>query len=334
MKKQIISILICPECKSGLSIAGSDIVINDDIVQGNLKCSNCNKIYKIMDSVPRFVVDLKEQKKTKESFSFEWLHYTDKLGDEKKVFLEETQIQESDWKGKFVLDAGCGMGRFTRVALELGAEVVAVDLSDAVERTKELLKRYPKLHLIQCDLLKLPLKKEIFDIVYSQGVVHHTANTKKAFENISELVKPRGMLTVWVYGKAGRYRDFKTNPLRQDRQYFKKIMPVVWLVVLFRGIISDSLRTVTTKMPIPLLYSLCYIIAWIGILPLIKYLTFSVHSNWRVRLQENFDWLSPEYQTHHTKEEVIGWFRSRDFNNLKLLPHGFIPKVGALGIKK
>ena len=75
-------------------------------------------------------------------------------------------------------------------------------------------------------------------------------------------------------------------------------------------------------------------VAALGRVPLVKYFTFSVHPDFRVRLIENFDWLSPPYQYHHTKEELCGWFERAGFTVMKVLPHGLIPKPGVLGLKK
>ena len=54
----------------------------------------------------------------------------------------------------------------------------------------------------------------------------------------------------------------------------------------------------------------------------------------QVRLIENFDWISPPYQWHHTKEELTEWYEAAGFTVLSLLPHGLVPKPGALGKKK
>jgi hypothetical protein len=84
-------------------------------------------------------------------------------------------------------------------------------------------------------------------------------------------------------------------------------------------------------MYLPLLYLFCYPLAVMGKIPLLKYLTASVHKNWRVRLQENFDWFSPQYQSHHTKEEVLDWFNEAKLGDISILRHGFIPKIGLRG---
>ena len=141
-------------------------------------------------------------------------------------------------------------------------------------------------------------------------------------------------MSVWVYGAPGSFNYFKTNPLRADRQGLKEHIFLVWLVVVIREKISDTLRLLTVRCPHWLVYAISYPLAWIGKIPLIKYLTFSVHPLWRVRVQENFDWLSPPYQSHHTKEELIGWFEENGFDVLKVLPHGFVPQARRFGEEK
>ena len=106
------------------------------------------------------------------------------------------------------------------------------------------------------------------------------------------------------------------------------------MIVSAREFLSNAVRLVTTRMYLPLLYLLCYPLAALGKVPLLKYLTASVHRNWRVRLQENFDWFSPQYQSHHTKEEVLGWFNEVKLDEIAILRHGFIPKVGLRGKRK
>jgi hypothetical protein len=108
-------------------------------------------------------------------------------------------------------------------------------------------------------------------------------------------------------------------------------MRIHWLIVYIREIVYKTVRLVTARIPVPLLYFLCYSLAAMGKVPLLKYLTASVHENWRVRLQENFDWFSPQYQSHHTKKEVLGWFKEAELDDISILQHGFIPKVGFRG---
>ena len=75
-----------------------------------------------------------------ESFGLQWNRFANtqidsKVGTNRSEirFREETLWDERDLNGKLVLDAGCGSGRFSEIALKLGASLIAVDYSSAVE---------------------------------------------------------------------------------------------------------------------------------------------------------------------------------------------------------
>jgi SAM-dependent methyltransferase len=308
-----------------------------DIEEGGLACSACRREYPIVEGVPRLLpAEQRDQRvaATSRSFTWEWTRYPGSLAEDQRVFLEECQLEAGDLQGKLVLDAGCGMGRYALVALSLGAEVVAVDLSESWARLVPVAREQPRLHVVQGDLITPPLRPKLFDFVYSHGVLHHTRDTHEAFVAVAKLVKPGGLLSVWLYGKAGRFSEFATNPLRPDRAWVGRHRRLAWLVVCARHLISDFLRVLTTRLPLALAYLLCFPLAALGALPFVKYLTFSVHPRFKVRLIENFDWLSPPFQFHHTKEELAGWFGEAGFDVLRVLPHGLVPKPGVLGRRR
>jgi SAM-dependent methyltransferase len=274
-----------------------------------------------------------EAAKTRESFGWEWLRYPGSRDLDEGVFLEETMIARDEFKDKLVLDAGCGMGRYSAVARALGAEVIAVDMSESLIRVAEAARDDAKLHPVEGDLLRPPLKKAIFDLAYSQGVLHHTSDTHAAFQAVAALVKPRGQLSVWLYGKAGAYADFASNPIRPGREWIARHRRAAWWIVWIRHLLSDFIRIFTTRLPVPFTYALCYPLTALGAVPGLKYLTFSIDPHFQARLIENFDWISPPYQWHHTKEELCRWFREEGYEVLRVLPHGLVPKPGALGRK-
>lgn len=335
MKERLLEWLCCPACQGDLRVAAAIKRESAEVEEGTLACAMCRKEFPILQGVPRLfsVLDNEQVLKTQESFAWEWNRYPGSLPEDRPIFLEETQIPPEEFKGKLVLDAGCGMGRYTRVALSLGAEVVAFDLSAACLR---LAPEAPKLnlHVVCGDLLNPPFKRRVFDIIYSQGVLHHTANTHSAFVHVADAVKPGGLLSVWLYGKASYYKAFKTNPIREDRKWIEKHRRTAWAIVALRHKISDALRSFTVDLPVKAVYALCYPLTWLGAVPGLKYLTFSVHPDFKVRLIENFDWISPPFQYHHTKEELRDWFEENRFDVLKVLPHGLVPKPGILGRKK
>jgi len=338
-----------------------------EIRDGLLECS-CGSLFPVVDYIPRILPDafhglhdflekyghlvLSEkierqregkgvesfrriQGKTKRSFAYEWLRYNVELEKEdREVFLGDSQLSKEDFKDKVILDAGCGMGRYTKVVGIMGREVVGVDISQSVVKAYLVTHDNPSIHILQGNILHLPFREKQFDIIYSLGVLHHTPNAKQSFLNLVRYLKHGGFISVWVYGTTGNFSDFKTNPLRKERQHYVKndiVKRMHWRMVYVREVFFNTIRLVTTRMYVPLLYLLCYPLAVLGRVPLLKYVTASVHQSWRVRVQENFDWLSPQYQSHHTKEEIRDWFREAQVEELSILPHGFIPKVGLKG---
>ncbi len=338
MKLSLLGILACPVCGGDLACAELEADARRDaaIEETTLACKRCARKYPVVGGVPRLRPPnpvARAAAKTREAFGWEWLRYPGSLPGDKDVFLEETMLTPSVFAGKLVLDAGCGMGRYSAVALSLGAEVVAVDLSESLERVVARAQDQPKLHPVEADLLHPPFKKGVFDVVYSQGVLHHTADTRAAFAAVAALVKPSGLLSVWLYGKAGRYRDFASNPLKSGRGWVARHRRAAWALVLLRHAVSDFVRAFTTRMPVPVVYALCYPLTWLGFVPGLKWFTYSVDPRYRVRLIENFDWISPPYQWHHTKEELLRWYAAEGFSVVSVLPHGLVPKPGVLGRK-
>ena len=339
MRLSLLPILACPVCGGDLKFAVLDALPRShdaDVESGTLACANCRQTYPIRDGIPRLRPPQAvpaDAAKTRESFGWEWLRYPGSRPVDEPTFLEETMLPRDAFAGKLVLDAGCGMGRYSAVALGLGAEVVAVDMSDSLIRVAALARSQPKLHPVEGDLLNPPFKKEVFDLGYSQGVLHHTSNTHAAFKAVAALIKPRGLLSVWLYGMAGRYADFATNPIRTDRPWVAAHRRLAWIVVGVRHFVSDFVRLFTTRLPVRVTYALCYPITALGAVPGLKYLTFSVDPDFQARLIENFDWISPPYQWHHTKEELAKWYGDEGFTVMQFLPHGLVPKPGALGKK-
>ncbi len=110
-------------------------------------------------------------------------------------FLFKNYIKEND----FVLDLGCGNGRFYEF-IENKANYFGVDNS------KELIdiaqKRYPKANFKLGDALKIPFPDNYFDKVFSISVLHHFPSKKLRQDFLKEckrVLKPKGILIVTVW---------------------------------------------------------------------------------------------------------------------------------------
>lgn len=106
-------------------------------------------------------------------------------------------------KGKRVLDMGCGSGRYSIALAALGAaEIVAVDYqAKAYARAAEHAKTLAlPLTFREADILELPFADQSFDFVFSNGVLHHTRDWKKALSEYGRVMRRSGYLYLYACG--------------------------------------------------------------------------------------------------------------------------------------
>jgi len=106
-----------------------------------------------------------------------------------------------DFKGKTVLEIGCGAGIDSAEFAVNGAKVFSTDLTRAsTELTRDLFKGIglPPI-VIQSNATSLPFKDATFDCVYSFGVLHHFPGIEAALAEIHRVLKPGGQLMVMLY---------------------------------------------------------------------------------------------------------------------------------------
>jgi SAM-dependent methyltransferase len=162
----------------------------------------------IGNGIPKMVPSdlVEQQRRTAAAFGWQWQHFVEMHPEFEAQFLDWiSPLGPDSFTGKRVLDAGCGIGRHAYYAASYGArEVVALDLSGAVETARRNLARFANVHVVQGDLLRSPFPKaaegEGFDLVYSIGVLHHLPDPEAGFRSLLEYLNPGGTIAVWVYG--------------------------------------------------------------------------------------------------------------------------------------
>jgi SAM-dependent methyltransferase len=117
-------------------------------------------------------------------------------------------LEASFFRGKRGLDMGCGFGRHVYNAAQFGAEMVGVDLSDAIESTAENTREFDNVHLVQADVYHLPFRPGVFDFAYSIGVLHHLPDPERGYQSLLPIVKPGGAVFIWVYSKRRAVVNF------------------------------------------------------------------------------------------------------------------------------
>ena len=107
--------------------------------------------------------------------------------------------------GKKILEIGPGMGLHTELMTRRGGDVTAIDLTPtAVEATtKRLALKGLTARVMQGDAERLPFDDASFDLVWSWGVIHHSARTARIVRQIARVLKPDGQARIMVYNREG-----------------------------------------------------------------------------------------------------------------------------------
>jgi ubiquinone/menaquinone biosynthesis C-methylase UbiE len=110
--------------------------------------------------------------------------------------------QFTRFTGKKVLEVGIGAGTDFIQWARAGCEAYGIDLT---EESIEHLKHRLKLEGLNAKEFKvadsesLPYKDDLFDLVYSWGVIHHTPDTQAALKELIRVCKPGGKCKIMIY---------------------------------------------------------------------------------------------------------------------------------------
>lgn len=110
-----------------------------------------------------------------------------------------------------MIDVGCGTGhRVMPMAQHFGVrEYVGFDHSTSslnVARALAAELKFPNATLAEGDLFALPYPDDSFDVVISQGVLHHTSDPLRGFRELVRVCKPRGFVAIYLYNKFNHWR--------------------------------------------------------------------------------------------------------------------------------
>lgn len=220
MKRKLLDYLACPSCGSAIQLSAVNEEDGIEILAGVLTCESCSKDFTIKRGVPRFA-DLQniEQDKqaTANKFGWSWTEFSHDDAKYEAQFLGWiAPVQPEYVRDKVVLEGGCGKGRHTRRVAGWGArDIVAVDLSAAVEVAFASTRGMPNAHIVQADIYYLPLRRT-FDYAFSVGVLHHLPDPRAGFESLVSKVKPGGQVSAWVYGAENNWWIvWLVNPIRK-----------------------------------------------------------------------------------------------------------------------
>ena len=289
-------VLACPTCRGALEAR-----------EGRLRCAEGHEdpSWTVRRGIPRLLPPGEargaSESRTVEAFERQWRQY----GHLRRIFGKDPQAMTANlhgarmgsridaawYQGKRVLDAGCGHGRYLHAFASLGAEVVGLDIGEGPEFAGYEATEGP-MGVVQGSVLAPPLTPESFDLVFSDGVIHHTPDARGAYLALARLVRPGGALYIWVYPREGGLREF----------------------------VFGAGRMLTTRLPGPLVRALSFALAPLT-LGIRSYSgTNLTNATWRECAQVVHDWIAPPLQSHHTQDEVESWAREAGLEACETLP--------------
>jgi uncharacterized protein YbaR (Trm112 family) len=324
VNRSLVDMLACPACQGPLALreerGGADRVTG-----GVLACAACRAAYPIDNGIPRFV----DAGNYAASFGLQWTRFRATQLDSAtgarlsaERFYAETGWTREWLRGRRVLDAGCGAGRFMEVAADAGARVVGVDLSSAVDAAAETVRRFPHADVVQASLYALPFRLAAFDACYCIGVLQHTPDPERTLAALPPLVTAGGRVAVVAY----------------ERRRWTKLH------------IKYLIRPLTTRLPeaallrairwlMPLLFAVSEVLFRVPVLgrvfrfaiPVANYVDerrLSLRQRYQLAILDTFDMLSPMYDRPQTAAEVVSALARAGVVELERRPTAGLTVVG------
>ena len=335
MNVRVLAWLRCPACRGELAWAcwsGAG-----EIEEGRLECHGCARGFPIINGIPRLLPDeladvvvrfhpeffarhgdalaefvgrargagarREPERRTVRSYSYQWRKFREMLTQWEDVFRwSVAPLSPAEFEGRLGVDAGCGYGRSLRYASAWGAEMIGLDLSEAIEAARDNLRGHPRVHLVQGDILNPPIAAGAVDFAYTIGVLQHLSDPARALRALRGLLRDGGTLALWVYPR-GRGRQIAA---------------------------FAAMRAVARRLPLRVLDLACLALAaaqwllWIGPyralgamglgraaarLPFTRYARYPfrvLHADW-------FDGLSVPLVDYYRPEQVRAWLNGAGF---------------------
>lgn len=320
MRETTLALLVCPSCRGGLDArdrSAPDAVAAGEVMDGELVCRDCAAAYPVVAGLAQFAAAEGRASHVAASFGFEWQTFHDGGFEQDTVFgrtidedLEQFHtvfgVDGDPLAGRVIVDAGCGSGKLSAAIARAHPEatVIAVDLNPAIAEVLKSAADLPNLHVVQASVFALPLAE--VDMLWCNGVIHHTGDTRGAFASLARTVRAGGELFVWVYQR-------KLSPLVVVRDLLRPLGLHSWK--------HSTVYRISRLLSLPTLGAVKVLNAVAGLPGVRSLVARSTHGRILTRRRHYdelaltwFDVLSPRHRDTYTPAEVGQWFTESGYD--------------------
>jgi SAM-dependent methyltransferase len=174
--------------------------------------------------------------------------------------------------------------------------VIAIDVSESVVEAFRhfAAKGNDRTHFIQGDLMNPPFKQEVFDVIYSSGVLHHNPDTREALFAIAKTLKPDGRIYIWVYraipGLSHKLKELFRRAISPTPSAVKHMIVGLWLP---QAMLRQYLWTLLGRN------------------------TEQDRLRWSERFVMLLDHYTPRWRWEHMPETVMSWYRELGYDHIE-----------------
>ena len=203
-------LLACPSCGGEL-----------DKRSEAFSCTKCRRDYAIKNQIPLLfypsdsaekqgdVTDIVKEFYENTPFpNYDDFDSRDSLARKATRSIFARLLDEQIPRGAYVLDAGCGTGQLTNfLGMSWDRVVVGADLClNSLGLANAFRDRHSIMnaHFAQMNLFRPPFRPGVFDLVVSNGVLHHTSDPEGGFHSLLRTLKPGGHAIIGLYNRLGR----------------------------------------------------------------------------------------------------------------------------------
>ena len=264
------------------------------------------------------------------SFGEEWLrfqHFSDEMIRTCAEEYFDIVSEEAVNKNSYMLDIGCGTGRWTKYFTGRAGFIEAVDPSNAIFAADNLLGNIDNVRLTKAAIETIPFDDETFDFVMSIGVLHHTPDPVKSMIDCVKKVKKGGYFYCYLYHNL------------ESKTWFSKL--------LFQA--GELVRKIVCRFPMGLKSFTCDVFAVIIYMPFIIWVKLLIAAGFKktafrmplaayhnksffIIRNDSLDKFGTKLESRYSKNEVEEMMQKAGLSEIKISDG--IPYYHAIGIKR